>query len=571
MTVSAADRRFRAAGICILAALLAGWMALSLFAVLWQGTWPDEAGYIIKSWWYISGAVKPYTPEDATLYPPLIFYLLGPWQWIIGHHDIVSSRVLSAAIAAVNVGLLAGLLYRLGCTVWPIAFAVVVFALTEDSIFYFSSATPFSSAVCLQLAALHLLLGMEKRASFAVAIAFGVVLTAAYLLRINLVSFIALSLAIAWVRAGQDRWRVIVCTAAIFVVTWSLLALLWGRQFVYISIWFPLVTDWLVQAGVLPKLYPDLRTLSSSVAITPRTTVLETLRSAFNREMLRDWIFAHHAVPILTALFATTVAALRRVPNRGWVAIFAAAYWGMLLFHHLGAQSYCPICIQGYANYFNYLAALAGGLSLHGLMQTGPSQRFARLVGVGAIALSVGLAAGQAWSLTGGNKLPSLRNRVDSLPEEVRLAGEKMSALLAPGSIVGFVGRDSRIPLALASAGIRVPPVTLSLTSVYRKLNENLTPEQRTETLEEIRQLSMWTDVIAAEWIQDEGDWLVVQRQPVDYVLPWLIWAPEAPLVKTGLAKCFEPVAEPAFSDFVPPLSVALYRRIRRGKVCLGE
>jgi hypothetical protein len=571
ITASAENRRFRAAGIGILAALLAGWIALSLFAVLWQGTWPDEAGYIIKSWWYISGAVKPYSAEDATLYPPLIFYLLGGWQWILGHHDIVSSRVLPAVIAAVNIGLLAGLLYRLGCTIWPIAFAVVVFALTEDSIFYFSSATPFSPGVCLQLAALHLLVGMQKRASFAVAIAFGVVLTAAYLLRINLVFFIALSLAIACVRAGRDRWRVIVCTAAIFLATWSLLALLWGRPFAYVSMWFPLVTDWLVQAGVLPKLYPNLRALSSSMVITPRATMFETLRSAFNREMLRDWIFAHHAVPILAALFATAVVALRRVPNRGWIAIFAAAYWGMLLFHHLGAQSYCPICIQGYANYFNYLAALAGGLALHGLMQAAPSARFARLAGVGAVAISVVLAAGQAWSLTGGNKLPSLRNRADSLPEEVRLAGEKLSALLARGSSVGFVGRDSRIPLALASAGIRVPPVTLSLTSFYRKLNENLTPEQRAQTLDEIRQLSLWTDVIAAEWIQQEGDWLVVQRQPVDYVLPWLIWAPEAPLVTTGIAKCFEPVTEPVFSDFVPPLSVALYRRVRRGKVCLGK
>ena len=85
---STADRRFRAAGVGILVALLAGWTVLSVFAVLWQGTWADEAAYIIKSWWYISGAVKPYTAEDATLYPPLIFYIVGPWQWIVGHHDI---------------------------------------------------------------------------------------------------------------------------------------------------------------------------------------------------------------------------------------------------------------------------------------------------------------------------------------------------------------------------------------------------------------------------------------------------------------------------------------------------
>lgn len=570
MTASTGESRFRAAGIGVLAAILAGWLVLSVFAVMRQGTWADEAGYILKSWWYVSGAVKPYSAEDATWYQPLIFYALGAWQWIFGH-DIVSSRAFSLAIDAVNIALLAGLLRRLGCTVWPIAFAIAVYALTEDSIFYFDSATPYAYAVCLQLAALHLLLGMKKSASFAFALAFGAVLTAAYLLRINLIAFIALSLAIVWVRAGRDRWRVYFCSAAIFLATWSVLALVWGPRFIYITLWVPLVTDWLVHAGILPKLYPNVFGLSHQAVIIAPVTLRDMLASAFGWPMWRDWIIAHHAVPIAVALFATIVAALRPLQNRGWIALFAAAYWGMLAFHHLGAQSYCPICIQAYANYFNYLAALAGGLVLHSLMQAARNVGFVRAVAVGAVAASVGLSAAQAWSLSGGNKLPSIRNQTDSLPNELRTAGETMRTLLPPGSSVGFVGRDARIPLALASAAVRVPPVTLSLVSFYRKLDENLTPEQRAQTIEEIRQLSLWTDVIAKEWIEDAGDWLVVQRQPVDYVFPWLIWAPEAALIKTGLEKCFELVSEPAFVEFVPPLSVALYRRVRRGKICLGE
>src|ERR1700736_1067344 len=160
MTASTGESRFRATGIGVLAAILTGWIVLSVFAVMRQGTWADEAGYIIKSWWYVSGAVKPYTAEDATWYQPLIFYALGAWQWIFGH-DIVVSRLLSVLITAVNIALLAHLLHRLGCTVWPIAFAIVVFVLSEDGIFYFSSATPYTYVVCLQLIALHLLLEMR--------------------------------------------------------------------------------------------------------------------------------------------------------------------------------------------------------------------------------------------------------------------------------------------------------------------------------------------------------------------------------------------------------------------------
>jgi hypothetical protein len=361
------------------------------------------------------------------------------------------------------------------------------------------------------------------------------------------------------------------CSAGVFLITWSLLAMLWGRQFVYVSIWLPMVTDWLVQAGILPKLYPLLRVFSSQMFITDQKTGVDLLAYAFGWDIMGNWIIAHHVVPISAALFASVAAALRAMPNRRWIAFFAASYWGMLVFHHLGSQSFCPICIQGYANYVNYLAAIAGGLALQGLVQLNSIKRYAREIAVCVVSVALGLAAIQAWSLTGPNQLPSIRNRTDSLPEEVRIAGRTMKTLLVPGSTVGFVGRDPRIPLALASADVRVPPVTLSLTSFYRKLRNDLTPAQGTQIVEEIRELSMWTDSIAGEWMENAGDWLVVQRQPVDHVFPWLIWAPDAPLVKTGLEKCFELVAEPAFNEFVPPLSVAIYRRVGRGKVCLGN
>jgi hypothetical protein len=571
MGASNGETRFRAAGLGVLLAVLVCWIALSIAAALGQGTWADETGYIIKSWWYVSGAVKPYTSEDATWYQPLIFYALGTWQWIFGH-GVVSARTFSVVMTGVNIALLASLLQRLGCTVWPIAFAIIVFALSEDSIFYFSSATPYAVFICLQLVTLHLLLQMKKSASFAVAIAFGAVLTMAYLLRINSVAFIALSLGIVWVRAGRDRWRVYLCSAAILLPTWSLLALLWGRQFAYITLWLPAVTDWLTQAGVLPQLYPSaLRISHQMLGVIDQPTLRDMLAYAFGSDILGHYFFNHHAVPFASALAATIVAALRPIPNRGWTALFAASYWALLVFHHLGLQSICPSCIQAYANYVNYLAALAGGLALHGLMRTSQSAQLARGITVGMVAVSIGLAAGQAWSLTGTYQLPSIRNRTSSFPEEVRVAGEAMKKLLPPGSATELVGRDSRIPLALALADIRVPPITLVLTSYYREMNSNVTPAEAAQATQEMRQLTIWTDEIAREWIQQSGDWMIVQRQPVDSVIPWLIWAPDTPLIKTGLERCFELVSEKAFDQFVPPLSVALYRRLRRGSVCLGQ
>jgi hypothetical protein len=564
-------RRFGAIGIGVLLAVLGCWIALSITAVRWQGTWSDETNYIVKSWWYVSGAVKPYSAEDATWYQPLFFYALGSWQWIFGH-GVVSARTFSLVTTAINIGLVASLLHRLGCTVWPIAFAVVVFALNEDSIFYFNSATQFAVFVCLQLLALHLLVQMKGSAGVAVALALGAVLTANYLLRINSVAFIALSLAIVWVRAGRDRWRVYFCSAAILVVTWSLLVLLWGRRFAYVTIWLPGVTDALVQAGVLPKLYPYAMPLSHQIGgAMPHATLLDMLEYAFGWDIMGHYFLNHHAVPFATGLAATIVAALWPIPNRGWTALFAASYWGLLVFHHLGLQSMCGGCIQAYANYVDYLAALAGGLALHGLMQTSRSDLLRRVLAVGVFGASIGLSAGQAWSLTGPYSIPSIRNRTASLPAEVDVARAAMKTLLPAGAVTGIVGFDSRIPLALDEAGVHIPPTFLNTVPFYRKLNEGLTPEVEAKTVAEIADLSLWTDAIARQWIESDFDWLAVQRQPPVRVAPSLIWAPDAPLIKTALEKCFERVAAPAFSNFDPPLTVDLYRRIRRGKVCLGE
>jgi len=393
-----------------------------------------------------------------------------------------------------------------------------------------------------------------------------------YLLRINSIAFIALHLGMVWVRAGRDRWRVYFCSAAIMLTVWSLLALLWGPLFVYVTLWLPDVTDKLIQAGVLPKLYPFAMRLShQTLGAIVHPTLRDMLAYAFGRDVLGHYYFNHHAIPFASALAATIVAALRPIPNRGWTVLFAASYWVLLVYHHLGLQSICGGCIQAYANYVNYLAALAGGLALHGLMLTSRSDLPARRIAVIMVGASIGLAAVQAWSLTGIYSVPSIRNRASSLPAEVRAAGEAMRALLPAGSRAEFVGRDLRIPLALAAADIQVPPVTLVLTSFYRQLNADVTPAEAVQATQEMRQITFWTDEIASEWIQQNGDWMIVQRQPVDKVLPWLVWAPDAPLVKTGLEKCFEPVAEKAFDDFVPPLSIALYRRVRRGKICLGE
>ncbi len=120
--------------------------------------------------------------------------------------------------------------------------------------------------------------------------------------------------------------------------------------------------------------------------------------------------------------------------------------------------------------------------------------------------------------------------------------GEALKGNLPANSLVGLASMDPRIPLALADADARISPVALSLTSFYRKLNDNLTAEQKAVTTAEIAELSLWTDLTAKNWMRNDYEFLLVQRRP-DRFPSWLIWSPDAPLVVRGLAKCFERIA----------------------------
>jgi hypothetical protein len=322
----------------------------------------------------------------------------------------------------------------------------------------------------------------------------------------------------------------------------------------------------------LPDFYPNIPVFSSHILVTEHAAGLAAfLTYVFGWEMLRDWILAHHIIPIAAALFAMVIASVRRIPYRGWTWLFALSFWAMMLYHHLGSQqAFCPICIQAYANYFDFLAALAGGVALQGMLQRAPSGVVKAAV-ICLITAAVLVAAIQSWSLTGVNRLPSIRNQADSLPAEIGLASATIRTLLPRGAVASIVGGDARIRLILAAADVHVPPIFLNIAPFYRKLNEGLTAELQEKTVAEIADLSMWTDPIARQWIERDFDWLVVQRQPAGRPAAWLIWAPEAPLITTALEKCFERGPAPAFPAFDPPLVIELYKRVRRGKVCLGE
>src|SRR6185295_16867414 len=72
------------------------------YTVLLARSHADEGHYLMKSYWYVTGAVQPYGPEDHVWYMPVTFYVFGPWQRLfgIGH---VSARIGNALITLLAV------------------------------------------------------------------------------------------------------------------------------------------------------------------------------------------------------------------------------------------------------------------------------------------------------------------------------------------------------------------------------------------------------------------------------------------------------------------------------------
>src|SRR5688572_11519180 len=93
--------RDRQASLVLLTLTILGYVGMTTYAVINGRTWIDEVSYVIKSWWYVTGQVQPYSDQDATWYMPLYFYQLGLAQKLFGQsHEV--GRTMSAGLGALS-------------------------------------------------------------------------------------------------------------------------------------------------------------------------------------------------------------------------------------------------------------------------------------------------------------------------------------------------------------------------------------------------------------------------------------------------------------------------------------
>ena len=387
------------------------------------GNWLDETNYLVRAWWYISGLEVPYGETDAVRYVPLHFLALGFWQSLFGH-DVITSRLWSVLLTGLNICLLIALILRLGGMWWAAAFAVLIFVVSEESTFYFSSATPYALVVFLQLGALNIVIDIERGRLWLRSVMLGILLTALYLTRVEMAPFIALILGTILARVGRPALPAIVTIGAIFLSTYGALAYHWGRKFIFASMYLPAMSEMLIRVGVLPDTFPNAIRFSQTTYYDQPASWHALIQSAFRLEIVRDWVAWHHLPQVMAALFAVATLMAFGISRLKWLSFFTAAYWLGLFYYLIAGQLQCSACVQAYLNYVDYLSAMAGGLALQVVLDRGILPR-AQLLAVAFTSIIL-LVGTQSFLIRDRLKLPSAFHQTMSLPKEVDLLAMRM-------------------------------------------------------------------------------------------------------------------------------------------------
>jgi hypothetical protein len=552
--------------VATLVAVVAAWLLWTGFAIATQGTWLDETNYIVRAWWYISGLEAPYSETDATRYVPLYFFALGFWQSLFGH-DVITSRLLSVFLTGINICLLAALIRRLRGSLWAVAFAALIFAFSEEGTFYFSSATPYALVVLLQLCALNMVIDIERGRIWLRAIMLSILLTAIYLTRPEMTPFIALILGTIVVRMGRSGLPAIATIGMAFLSIYGALAYHWGRKFIFVSMYFPALTEVLIKVGALPELFPNAVRFSQTVYYDQPASLGAMIRSAFRFEILRDWVTWHHLPQVAAALFAVATMVVFGIARLRWLSFFATAYWLGLLYYLIAGQLQCSICVQAYLNYIDYLAAISGGLALQVILDQRVLPRASALAA--AFASLILLVLTQSLLIGGRLKLPSAFHQNMSLPKQVDLLTAKIRGKIQANAPMGIVGVDNRLLLALTASDVKFSAWSLAMPYNYSRISAGLTPGEIEHTRQEVEALTDWTDLTADRWLSEDYQRIIVLDLPRAPRPDWVIWHRDAPRVINALSRCFEKEQTISVGEIDPPMTLSVYDRRISGRSCL--
>ena len=485
----------------------------STYYVLQYGyAWSDEIAYLVKSYWYVTDAVRPYTTTDATGSMPLYFYQLGFWQELVGV-GLVAGRALSTALGAVSAVLLFSICRRLTANTTVSAAAVLVFAATPATTYYFATATPAATISTLHLAAIWLIITALGRPRLWATVAMGVICTALFFYSQNMALAIVVIAPLYLLAIGKQRW---LHSGVIFITMLGAAA----------ALVMTLPERLLQYALHLPGLAPVLESFGWSAPNftlinqgTVDTPAMDFAFSNFDLTMLIDGLLLPYAGTILFALL------LFRFDQKGLRVLWIVPiyFFWLAAAHFMGSFGQCGACVHSYLPQFAAVGALAVALTLgmmaHWARQNGVPQAalamFCAIIVVVGNTLAPGLAFSDDFRLFPLSRVSLDRTAIES--DRIETLTQWIASHTTadePMLVIHGIGQSSvpTLPYAAFLAGHTMPVQSLDLASSYKQLKSGLSPMAQDAVQAAIDEESLWSDETMRRWINREYDLILFQE-----------------------------------------------------------
>ncbi len=501
----------------LLLGILAVYAVLGGQTLLHGQSLPEEVAALIRGWWYAGAgpgtAVQPYSAVDATWSMPLYFYQLGFWQKLAGIGPL-PGRLLSLAIGALDGILLFLICKRLTANSVASAAAAFIFLGTPATVFAFATATPAATIALLHLAAVWLIVAHIGRPQVWASIALGVLCTALYFYRQDMILAVAvlLPLHIAAAGRGNRAQHAAIAIAALALSAAGLLMLFPGKLLYY--------------AVRLPVIYPLIERLGG---IAPNFQLIDQGTSGANpmifslarirfMDVIEGFVLPYSGTILATlALFALAGRGLRVL----WIP--ALYFLWLIASHTLGAPGFCTGCATSYAPQYIAIGALSAGLALALLARHARDWGMPAPVAIISAAVAV---VGLNMFMPALAKTPPYHMypaplmgetaTIDERPDTVALARwiAAHTERSAPILVIHGLGRSQMpaLPWAVFLSGHMMPVQSFDPPATRRILSPRLAGAQKDRVQAALEAESLWTDETLRRWIERDYDLILFQH-----------------------------------------------------------
>lgn len=518
-----ADRLFMAA--------VAIWLIQAAYMVWHVDSWLDEGLYLIKSAAYFSGQVQPYSPDDATSYPPLYFYVLGAAQSLFGQSHL-TGRLLSVFLSLCTLFLLRRAADRCLRDRLAGSLAVLLYAANPMIVAYMSTATPYAIVTLLTLASFLVVTETAPPHPQLQTAMMGMLAAALILIRLNLVITLPMFAALHLLVRGDAPKRALATLAGAGLLMGACLAFsiaIFGHGLLETLTFLPGLSQILWRLTDVGTEMHDVLTLTRS------PTDLQFSWTAV-REVVNHYFLQLYPALLLPAIPGglLSVVYFRRLPLAG----FCAVYFGvMTLVHLFGSQSYCPPCLMAYANYFLPFAAIPASLFL---------------MTVGARIPASTARAGLILFVLAVNSYAASKSRLGMLIPDwwskpivnVQSLAQTLKPLLPDGRILVLSSKYQPVQ-AVWLAGRFVEPYSISLFPNLREPLDGLDPKTQAKARHALQMRGFRDTTALVEDLNRPTAAVVLQEEPpLGDMLAQYLGKPNAEQIESTLHERYSKVGE---------------------------